>query len=400
MRKVKVLYIHHHWTGGGASRSLTYLIQNFPPGAVEATVITPPGTAVDLFKSVAHRVIVSGELPEITSISGGRFYKLRLLKTLKNLTNLRTLKKHILDVNPDIVHLNECTLVLVARLCKQLGYKVVMHARVVLSDKEPLLNRTIRKMIGRYVDHLVAIDGSVLNKLNPHSVKTDIVYNPLHRATSATPAPSPSARVHCNVLFLSNLIAYKGIFDLMEAIRLLRHDDYIRFYIAGSNSRPPEFFKTLKGKILDSLGAVQNIEARIQKRIADGDLHNVQYIGYVKNINEWLEKTDILVFPSHLNGVPRSVFEAGAMGIPSIISLRDKVEDVVQHLTTGIIVDEKRPEQLAQAISQLAHDEELRKRMGEAARAHFTRLNDPQQSAAKVLSIYGVVRPDLFANQT
>src|SRR5690606_6543808 len=396
MRKVRVLFIHHHGTSGGASRSLTYLIQNFPPGSVEATVLTPPGTAVDLFKTVADKVVVTGELPEITSISGGRFYKLRLLKTLRNLTTLRRLKKQILEINPDIVHLNECTLVLVAKLCKRLGFKVVMHARVVLNDHERLLNRIIQNMIRRYVDHLIAIDGSVKNKLNNCIDNIDVVYNPLHRKISSSQVSSATTRTTCNVLFLSNLIAYKGIFDLMEALRLLRDDGHIKFYIAGSNSRPREFFESFKGRILDLLGIVQDIESRIRKIIADNNLQNVEYLGHIKNIDEWLEQTDILVFPSYLNGVPRSVFEAGALGIPSIISLRDKIEDVVQHQTTGLIVDEKRPAQLAEAISQLAHDEQLRARMGAAAKAHFSRLNDPQQSAAKVLSVYATVRPDLF----
>lgn len=396
MAKLRVLFIHHHGTGGGASRSLAYLIRNFPAGSVEATVMTPPGTAADLFEGIAHKVIITGELPEITSIQGGRLYKLRLIKTIKNLSNLGSLKEQILDVNPDIIHLNECTLVLIARLCKRLGFKVVMHARVVLSDKEPFLNRIIQRMIAKYVDRLIAIDGSVQNKLSCCIEKTDIVYNPLHTSISIPYSRSPVVESHCNVLFLANLILYKGIFDLMEAINLLKHDDYLKFYIAGSNSRPPQFFKTVKGRILDSLGIVQNNEARIQKMITDLDLRNAQYIGHVHNIDEWFLQTDILVFPSHLNGVARSVFEAGAVGIPSIVSLKDKVEDVVQHLVTGMIVDEKRPAELAQAISRLAHNRQMRVRMGEAAKIHFTKLNNPEHSAAKVLSIYSAVRPELF----
>lgn len=384
MKKLRVLYIHHHGTGGGASRSLAFLIRSLPHETVEAHVVTPAGSAVDLFRSVTNQVYVVSELPEITSIAGGRFYTLRLLKTLQNLSSLRRLKEIIAEVNPDIVHLNELSLVLVARLCKQLGYPVVMHARVVLSDKEVLVNKVIKRMILRYTDAVICIDGSVQNKLKP--IESSIVYNPLHTKAGE----SPEGRTNsdgCNVLFLANLIAYKGLFDLLDAAVLLRHEP-IQIYIAGSNSRPPAFFRTWKGKLLDILGIVQDNERRMIEVISKKGLTNVLYVGHVANINEWLRKTDILVFPSHMNGPSRSVFEAGAAGIPSILALKDKVQDVITQNVNGLIVSEKKPAELADAIRLLANDRELRTSLGQAARKHFQRLNDPQRSAHDVVDVY------------
>jgi glycosyltransferase involved in cell wall biosynthesis len=76
------------------------------------------------------------------------------------------------------------------------------------------------------------------------------------------------------------------------------------------------------------------------------------------------------------------------MGVPSIISLKDKVDDVVQDGVNGIIIPEKSPQALARAILNLAEDHEMRTRLGRNAQSHFTKLNNPQRSAKQVLDIY------------
>lgn len=385
MEKIKVLYIHHHGTGAGASRSLAFLIKNLPADRIDPYIITPPGSATEIFRSVTPHVFEVKELPQVISVAGGKFYTLRLLKTLLHLKNLSPLKLLIRQIRPDIIHLNELSLVLVARLCKKLGYKVVMHARVVLSGRTKLVNYIIKKGILKFTDAVIAIDGSVSQKLN--GIKTHIVYNPLH-VSPDTISRKKLERSACHVLFLSNLIAYKGLFDLLNAAVLLKDDPHIRIFIAGTNSRPRAFFDGLTGKILDKLGVVQDNERRVAAIIHRHNLKNVNFIGNIKNINEWLEKTDILVFPSHMNGPSRSVFEAGALGIPSIISLADKVEDVVMHGKNGIIIPEKSPARLAEEIKNLAYDKERRNQLGAAARVHFNRLNDPRKSAQDVFQIY------------
>ena len=67
------------------------------------------------------------------------------------------------------------------------------------------------------------------------------------------------------------------------------------------------------------------------------------------------------------DGSCRAVREAMAMGKPIIASRRGLLPELVEHERTGLLVDET-PEALAEAVLRLARDEDLRSRLGQAAR--------------------------------
>ena len=76
------------------------------------------------------------------------------------------------------------------------------------------------------------------------------------------------------------------------------------------------------------------------------------------------------------------------MGIPSIVAMKDRVEDVVEDGVTGIIVPERNPIKLAAAIQRLADDPGLLLQMGAAARERYVRQFDPHCAAEAVFGIY------------
>ena len=95
----------------------------------------------------------------------------------------------------------------------------------------------------------------------------------------------------------------------------------------------------------------------------------MRLLGRVDQVETVLRESDVLAFPSHLNGPGRAVFEAGMHGIPAIVALKDRVEDVVEDGVTGLIVPPRDPRRLADAVLRLADDPTLRRRLGDAARA-------------------------------
>ncbi len=81
---------------------------------------------------------------------------------------------------------------------------------------------------------------------------------------------------------------------------------------------------------------------------------------------------DIFVFlMAGSDGTARALREAMAMGKPAIVADRGMLSELVQHNTTGFVVQDS-PEELAQAALQLLRDPERRRAMGKAAaeRAH------------------------------
>lgn len=401
-RPLKVLYVTHTAARGGCAASLRYLIENLPPGSVEATVLSPAGPAAEAFRKAGARVITISGVSMLLSLNGGPlrgWRNLELLRTAWALRSGREIRAAIRDVRPDIVHLNERGMLQAARIAHRDGIPVIVHARSVVDRKTRWVKAIGELALNRYASLVVPIDESVSWSLREVR-RRQVVYNPLNvsdaelAAATATRVPDPDGNVR--VTYLSGLLVMKGIWDLLEAAKRLRHRRDIVFQIAGENSRPPEFFRSPVGKMASLAGLARDIERDVRAWLAREGLTNVRLLGHVDTPATLLAATDILVFPSRLNGPGRSVFEAGIYGIPSVLALADKVEDVVTDGVTGLIVPERDPAALAAAIERLAQDEALRRRMGEEARRRYLVQFNPKRIGEQMFEIYR----DVLAPQT
>lgn len=392
MVRKKVLFIHHCGTKSGAGNSLVTLIKHLDKAKYDCIVMCPIGSAFDEFEKVVPSVYAIPELPELVSISGYPNNYLRLLKALFLYGRLSEVIKKVNEIKPDLIHLNELSLTSLAKKLKQNGNIIIMHARLVLDYKTKLLNELIKKRINKYTDYVLCIDESVRHMLNGIK-KTIVVYNSYQFKKLESRRPLINDKFI--VLFLANLIRYKGVFDLVEASKQLKEFPDIEIQIAGGNSRPDVFFTSIKGKILSFLGFAKDNRKILQQKIKEYEVSStVKLIGNISNIQEKIQQVAVNVFPSYMNGPSRSIFECGVMGVPSIISLHHKMNDVVENDVTGIIIDEASPLQIAQSILKLRNNKNQLMTMGENARRKYLQLNDPLSNAKKVEAIYD----DLLSN--
>jgi glycosyltransferase involved in cell wall biosynthesis len=389
-RRMRVLYLAHTLARGGSASSLLHLLSHLPKEEIEPIVLAPAGPSRPLFEAAGIPVHTIGSFATLDSIAGAPLKGRRALTVLRAAWALRhshRLKSVIRELRPDIVHLNDRGLLHAAKVAHELGVPVVMHARSVLDGEVAWYNRLSKSILSRYVDRVIAIDGSVARSLG-HVRECEIVYNPL---SGHLPAPTlvPQAGGVTRVTFLSGLLRFKGIWDLLQAAELLSDRKDIVIRIAGANPRPRAFYRSAFGRMLRAIGVVEDLERDVASWIARHRLQErVLLMGHLDDANKLLDDTDILVFPSHLNGPGRSVFEAGVRGIPSVVALKDRVEDVVTDGQTGLIVPERNGAALADAIRRMADDSALRVRLGQAARAQYAKQFAPERSAEAVVRVY------------
>jgi glycosyltransferase involved in cell wall biosynthesis len=388
-RALRVLYVLHTAAPGGAGRSLAYLIEHFPPGTVEATALCPPGPLVEQLQTIGVRVLPIPGISMFHSAEGIPLRGFRLLELLRTAWRTRhggTIRRAIAETRPDIVHLNDRGMLHAARIARRAGVPVVLHARSVADAETRWVGRVSSRLARRHVDRVIAIDESVSRSLHGMP-QVEVVYNPY-----PAPAESPSreaASPVVRVTYLTGLLTFKGIWDLLEAARLLRDRPDIEFLVAGTNSRPETFHRSLAGRLAHLFGFAPDVESAVRAWVEKHELSDtVRLLGQVNRVEDVLRRSDILVFPSHLNGPGRAVFEAGMHGIPAIVALKDVVEDVVKDGVTGLIVPPRDPRRLADAIARLADDSTLRRRMGHAARSRYATQFDPTVAAGRMLRIY------------
>ena len=98
----------------------------------------------------------------------------------------------------------------------------------------------------------------------------------------------------------------------------------------------------------------------------------VTYLGRVTDMLSLYSAADILVLPSLFEGLPNAVLEGAACGLPAVVSHAANVDQLVVDGETGFQVPTFNRGALATALGRcLALDEQTRRRMGAAGRAHI-----------------------------
>ncbi len=114
----------------------------------------------------------------------------------------------------------------------------------------------------------------------------------------------------------------------------------------------------------------------------------VSWAGEQSNIWPHLQAADAFVLASQSEGLPISLLEAMAAGLPSIVSDVGGMPEAVRAADAGLVVPAGDEAALAAAILRLAGDRLLRQTLGAAAQAGYKRLFSPSAMAEAYLRLY------------
>lgn len=165
------------------------------------------------------------------------------------------------------------------------------------------------------------------------------------------PTVSGAERSVMRVLLASRLLWDKGIREYVEAARLIARQGLpVEFLLAGK----PD---------LGNPGSVS--EAEVAEWAKAGI---IRYLGHVADMPRMLGEIDVAVLPSYREGVPRSLLEAAACGLPIVTTDAPGCREVVRHGVNGLLVPPRDPQALAAAIQFMHERPAERLRMGQEGR--------------------------------
>ena len=151
-------------------------------------------------------------------------------------------------------------------------------------------------------------------------------------------------------VFVGRIVKDKGINELVAAFKRLQ-------------AREPKTRLILVGEYEDALDPITP-EAR--KEIDDNPC--ILAVGKQKDVRPWLAASDALVFPSYREGFPNVVIEAGAMGLPSIVTDINGSREIIQDGVNGLIVPSKNEDALLKKMERLVDDTALASYLASHAR--------------------------------
>jgi glycosyltransferase involved in cell wall biosynthesis len=97
---------------------------------------------------------------------------------------------------------------------------------------------------------------------------------------------------------------------------------------------------------------------------------------------------DLVVLPSYREGLPKSLIEAAACGLPLVTTDVPGCREVVANEETGLLVPPRDSTTLANAILRLADDPDLASGLGKAAREQALREFDVRIILDQTLAVY------------
>ena len=149
------------------------------------------------------------------------------------------------------------------------------------------------------------------------------------------------------LLFCARVVKDKGVDTLQDVWRILhkKFPDAILFVVGGGLNH-----------LLDEL----------RKTSAELD-DSIKVIGEVDAPQEFYQLADVYIFPSRHEGLPTSLLEAMASGLPAVTSDIGGCEDVIANDVNGYRVYSEDANAFAEKISVLFDDDERRKIFGERA---------------------------------
>lgn len=292
-----------------------------------------------------------------THIDKNKFVKIIFfIKNLLKITYLCALKKI------DIVHLHVSERgsiyrkIIIANICKKMNVKVIFHHHGAEFEefywslnikKQEYINKILEK-IDLNIVLSKGLVSNIVNKAPNANIK--VLYNAVETYESN--------QYNCNgniILFLGRLGERKGVFDLVEVIKVLDDiiDKNICFCLCGD-------------------GEIEVVKKLIKNYNLD---HRVSHIGWIEKEKkkEIFSKCIINVLPSYKEGLPMTILETMSFGIPNISTNIASIPEVINSELNGYLIEPGDIYNLSKRIEELTNNKVLRE---EFSKNSFKLINE------------------------
>lgn len=155
-------------------------------------------------------------------------------------------------------------------------------------------------------------------------------------------------------VFVGRIVSDKGINELIKAFSQLQ--------TAENNEQ-------IGIKLLLVGGLESDLDPLNPETLAEiNQNRDIISVGFQQDVRPFFAISDALAFPSYREGFPNVVMQAGAMGLPSIVSDINGCNEIIVEGENGLIIPPKNVEKLKEKMLTLAKDKNLYTKLKENSR--------------------------------
>lgn len=387
--KYKIIYIHQDGLITGSAISLRNMIAGINQSLFEIYVVIPKdGPAIEIWENVGAKVFVFNFKTFWTS-PGPKCFSRNNFKQLFALLPNQALKLFLLNLNPDLIHINDKAALQAGVSLKNGGIPIIQHSRSAYHLTACKANKFLSsKRIIQYANHIICISEDEMQQFK-HLHNQSIMFNTVNLDEAKIAQNNRMAirnqlniGAHEMVIGMAeNLGIYKGLFDIIDIIKLLKEkcNQSYKILIVGKIDQKDTI------NIHDFKGSTY---AYFQKVIAENNLENkVILAGFQKEPLAYIAAMDLLLVSKQHGVLGRQPIEAQSVGTAVLaVNGHSKKSTILVNGIGGYAVDTM--EELKRKLLELiAHPAELHN-LGIKGQAYAIKHFDLNQYGKKVEELY------------
>ena len=392
MSKRSVLYVHHDGALSGSTISLGYVLENLDRERFSPRLLlAQDGPSRKFFEALGLQVDVL-PIRGFPTAPGYRLASSGHWKSWLCFLPNRALERFFRSHNPDIVHINDKTLLAAGIAARRCGLPVVWHARSTYRTTYSRLNAWVSgRVIRRIADRIIAISEDEIDGFEGLE-GLDVIFNSidLDRTIQAQQdAETTRAELGLGdaivVGTVSNGISeQRGTFDFIRAageLKKKRPETDFRFMVVAPI--PADYAET------NPVRRASEHNFKLAKEISRdaGVADDILFTGFRQDVLSVMATMDIVLVCNRLGILGRMPFEAMALGRPVVVTAGHSGKSrVVVDGETALLAKPEDAESLAAAACRLLEDAALAQRIslaGQAyARTHFNAAINTRQIEA------------------
>ncbi|HOO56191.1 MAG TPA: glycosyltransferase family 4 protein [bacterium] len=359
-----ILYISNYGhVKGGGEKSLLTLIEALDRSRYRPYLVLPEKGELEKLAGELDIPCETIPAPRLKKLSGG----------IGLLRHGATLAGYIKKNKIDLVHCNAMggaayQAGVASSIC---GIPSIWHVRVL--HKEPVPDRILFNLFTRTIAISKAVSGR-FSGLRDFDSKISVIHNAVDLNVFHPEKPDPEMRKRLgagdeNILaaIVGRIVPYKGHRCFIEAAEKLSGNARLVFAVVGDGESKDE---------------IEKLAGRSQ---AAG---RMVFTGHIQDIPSVLNAIDILVLCSDEEHFGRVIIEAMACGKPVIATNAGGVPEIIDHGVSGLLFTPGNPDELAQAVSELANNSDLRKKLSDAGLQKVKSTFSAEIHAERIQAVY------------
>lgn len=374
--RINILQVSSSKVFGGAEEHLRTLVKYLDKKSFDVAIAVPGGGCADVLMEEKMRVIP---------------YEVHCKYDIKAVFKL---KKIIKEEKTDIVHSHDRRADLMSSVAARLaGVKVVttIHDKINMNERgersrclsSSMYRFILRNGFEKIITVSEATKRDVIQQTKCSSDKVIHIQNGMDLEKLDFASDKDALRTALGIEKNKKIVGLvarlrkdyfekKGIIYFIEAAAsVLKKFNNVKFIIAGMDEEAEE--------------KLQEITHRF------GVQPYFCFVRYRRAVIEIISLFDVIVLPSLFEGLPRSLMEGMALGIPAVGTSIDGISELIDDGRRGLLVGPKNSEELAAAILKLLTDENLAAALSEAGRKRIFEHFDGRIMAKETGALYSSI---------